>query len=122
ALALLDFQMPGMNGLELARAIKADPLLRSLRLVLLSSIGQRGDGAEARYVGIAAYLTKPIRQSQLYDCLTTVMGMPADPPALPLVTRHSLVETQTPLRARVLVAEDNMVNQKVAVRMLEKLG
>ncbi|HEY7491581.1 MAG TPA: response regulator [Candidatus Tectomicrobia bacterium] len=122
ALAILDFHMPGMNGLELARAIKADPLLRSLRLVLLSSIGQRGDGAEARQVGIAAYLTKPIRQSQLYDCLTTVMGMPADPPAVPLVTRHSLVETQSQWRARVLVAEDNMVNQKVAVRMLEKLG
>jgi len=122
ALAILDLQMPGMDGLELARAIIADPLLRSLRLVLLSSIGQRGEGAEAQYRGFAAYLTKPIRQSQLYDCLTTIMGTPAELPAVPLVTRHSLAETQAHVRARVLVAEDNVVNQKVAVRMLEKLG
>jgi len=122
ALAILDLQMPGMDGLELARAIIADPLLRSLRLVLLSSIGQRGEGAEAQYRGFAAYLTKPIRQSQLYDCLTTIMGTPAELPAVPLVTRHSLAETQAQVRARVLVAEDNVVNQKVAVRMLEKLG
>jgi signal transduction histidine kinase/DNA-binding response OmpR family regulator len=122
ALAILDLQMPGMDGLELARAITADPLLRSLRLVLLSSIGQRGEGAEAQHMGFAAYLTKPIRQSQLYDCLTTIMGTPAEAPAMPLVTRHSLAETQAQVRARVLVAEDNVVNQKVAVRMLEKLG
>jgi signal transduction histidine kinase/DNA-binding response OmpR family regulator len=122
ALAILDMQMPGMDGLALARVIKADPLLRSLRLVLLSSIGQRGEAAAAQHTGIAAYLTKPIRQSQLHDCLTTVLGTPAAPPAMPLVTRHSLAETQAQLRVRVLVAEDNVVNQKVAVRMLEKLG
>jgi two-component system sensor histidine kinase/response regulator len=122
ALAILDLQMPGMNGLELARTIKDDPLLRSLRLVLLSSLCRRGDGTEAQRIGFAAYLTKPIRQAQLYDCLTTVMGSPAEAPAVPLVTRHRLAETQAQLRVRVLVAEDNVVNQKVAVRMLEKLG
>jgi signal transduction histidine kinase/DNA-binding response OmpR family regulator len=122
ALAMLDVQMPGMDGLELARAIKSDPTLSALRLVLLSSIGQRGEGATARHTGIAASLTKPIRQSQLYNCLTTVLGPPAAPPAVSLGTHHRLVEIQAHVRARVLVVEDNVVNQKVAVRILEKLG
>ena len=122
AVAIVDVQMPGMDGLELARTITADPLLRSLRLVLLTAIGQRGAGAAAQQRGCAAYLTKPIRHAQLYDCLATVMGTPTEAPAGPLVTRHTLAETQAHERARVLVAEDNVVNQKVAVRMLEKLG
>ena len=137
-LAILDMQMPGMDGLALARAIKADPALAATRLVLLTSFGRRGDGEEARKAGIAAYLTKPVRQSHLYECLRTVMGRtPAsDPsvgavrepllqknqPAPGLVTRHTLAETAARNLPRILVAEDNIINQKVAVRILEKLG
>jgi two-component system sensor histidine kinase/response regulator len=133
-LAILDMMMPGMNGLDLARTIKTDPLLAPLRLVLLTSYGRPGHGEEARQAGIAAYLTKPTRQSQLFDCLATVMGMPGPPPqpaagsgspqAVPasLVTRHTLAEATSRSRCRLLLAEDNLVNQKVAVRMLEKLG
>ncbi len=127
-LAILDMQMPGMDGLQLARAIKADPYLASARLVMLTSVGERGDSEKARRVGVEAYLTKPVRQSELHDCLATVMGGPADEEMPPgersdnLVTRYSLKEKRAAFRARVLVAEDNLVNQKVAVRTLEKLG
>ena len=122
-LAILDMQMPGMDGMQLARAIKADPRLSAVRLVLLTSVGRRGDGEEARRSGIDAYLTKPVRQSELYDALATVMsGQEAPSEEAELVTRHSLREKRAAGRGRVLVAEDNPVNQKVAARMLENLG
>jgi len=90
----------------------------------MTSVGQRGDAARLEKEGFAAYLTKPVRQSQFYDCLATVLG-PNQPPAGPrrrsIVTRHSLSEDQR-CRARILVVEDNPTNQKVAVGILKKLG
>ena len=125
-LAILDMQMPKMDGLELAHAIKQDPDISSTRLVLLTSMGQRGDGEEARKAGIEAYLTKPIRQVQLYDVLSMVMGSSEAAPSpegdRPLVTAHTLKEAEARTRARLLLVEDNEVNQKVAARTLEKLG
>lgn len=127
-LAILDMQMPGMDGLELASRIKSDPMISATRLVLLTSVGQRGDAKAAQSAGIAAYLTKPIRQSLLYECLSLVLGsvsdvvVPTPQTATPIITRHSLLESQTRSRPLVLVVEDNPVNQKVAATMLEKLG
>ncbi|CAN5813176.1 hypothetical protein BH23ACT11_BH23ACT11_01700 [soil metagenome] len=125
-LALVDLQMPGMNGLELARAIKDDPDISQTRLVLVTSVAQRGEGVETRRAGIEAYLTKPLRQAQLYDTLSVVMGFPeaqeTQEDARPLVTAHTLKEDEARSRARLLLAEDNEVNQKVAARTLEKLG
>ena len=133
-LAILDLQMPGMDGLELGHAITADPLLAATRLVLLTSVGLRGQADKAKQAGISAYLTKPVHRSQLYDCLTMIVDLPAksvtDPlevgaagrPHDLLVTRHTLKEAAAAARARILVAEDNIVNQKVAVCQLEKLG
>jgi two-component system, sensor histidine kinase and response regulator len=127
--AVLDMQMPGIDGLELARRIKDAPKLSGTRLIMLTSMGQRGDGTLAKEAGISTYLTKPVRQSELYNCLVTVMGsrISADGTAedanqaeMPLVTRHNLREVAS--RTRLLVAEDNPVNQKVAAHMLEKLG
>jgi PAS domain S-box-containing protein len=127
-LAILDLQMPDMNGLELARRIKAESPLSSTRLILLTSLGRRGDAKAAHDVGIAAYLTKPIRQSQLYKCLSLVLASSssaasdvAQSPA-PLITRHSLSEAQAQSRGRILVVEDNPINQKVVVKMIELLG
>ena len=123
-LAVLDMQMPGMDGMELARRIKADPDLSRIRLVLLTSMGRRGE--EAGQSGIEAYLTKPVRQSDLYDALVTVMS---DHPVT--VMGGTAPGEKRSLRSpgrqmagthRVLVAEDNPVNQKVAERMLESLG
>ncbi len=126
-LAILDMQMPEMDGLQLARAIKEDPAISSTRLVLLTSMGRRGDGEEVRGTGIEAYLTKPVRQAQLYDMLSTVLGSEeaeaeSSGDNRPLVTAHTLKEAEGRTRARLLLAEDNEVNQKVAVRTLEKLG
>ena len=73
AVALLDMHMPGMDGLTLARVITADPTLATVRLILLSSWGQRGDARAAQAAGIAAYLTKPVRHGQLYQTLMTVL-------------------------------------------------
>jgi CheY-like chemotaxis protein/HPt (histidine-containing phosphotransfer) domain-containing protein len=131
-LAILDLNMPDMDGMELAHRIKTDPSISSTRLILLTSLGLRGEAEQARRVGFSAYLTKPVRQSRLYDAIATVMSFPEGQAASqehepPIVTRHSLKEAEARSgerfsRAHVLVAEDNAVNQKVAVRMLEKLG
>jgi PAS domain S-box-containing protein len=131
--AFINMQLPGMDGLELARAIKADPALAPTRLVLLTSQGQRGDAQAAHTAGYAAYLRRPVRESQLYECLVTLRtvsapataseGQSAGRTARPaLVTRHSLAEAKARAVVKILVAEDNVINQKVAVRMLEKLG
>jgi two-component system, sensor histidine kinase and response regulator len=106
----------------LARAIKADPLLSRTPLVLLTSVAHRGSAGEAEHAGFSAFLLKPIRQSQLYDCIATVIGAASEPAAPRLITGETLRDAPAAIRARVLLAEDNVVNQRVAVRMLEKLG
>ena len=127
-LAIVDMQMPDMDGLQLARAIRSDRNLAGLRLIMLTSVGLRGHAAESHRAGYAAYLTKPVRASQLYDCIATVMSgadqaSPGDPlPSRPLVTRHSLKEAREQNRLRVLVADDNETNQMVAVQILRRLG
>jgi CheY-like chemotaxis protein len=132
-LAIIDMQMPGMDGLALAQAIKADPLLAPTRLILLTSQGQRGDAQAARTAGYAAYLTRPVQESQLYECLLAVANPHALAPSCagqsdnrsapaPLITCHSLAEVKTRGIPKILLAEDNVINQKVATRMLEKLG
>ena len=119
-LAILDHQMPDMDGMMLARTIKSDRALAAIPLVLLTSVSYRGCAGEAKDAGFSAFLIKPIRQSQLYDCIAGVMHLSVDSGPRRLITSDLLPEIQT--RARVLVAEDNVVNQKVASRMLEKLG
>jgi two-component system sensor histidine kinase/response regulator len=128
-LAILDLMMPGMDGFELARTIKSDPSISEVVLVLLTSFGQRGDGATSREAGVSAYLTKPVRHSQLFECLANVMGqrlvavnLVGNETGSKLVTSHSLVEAKPISNKLILLAEDNIVNQKVAVRQLKKLG
>jgi YesN/AraC family two-component response regulator len=104
-------QMPEMDGIELAQKIKADPQISSTKLIMLSSIGYCGEGEEALQASIEAYLTKPVKQSQLYDALATVMGPPEEAEApqeeqRQLVTVHSLKEAKARSRIRLLVAED----------------
>ncbi|MGE3539884.1 MAG: response regulator [Candidatus Tectimicrobiota bacterium] len=120
-LLVLNAYLPDMDGLQLAQAIKALPALTALRLVLLTPLGQRGEGEAARAAGIQGYLTKPIREHQLRECLLTVLGLQATDSAT-LVTRHTLQEARAQQRKRILLAEDNPVNQKVALGCLKKLG
>ena len=131
-IAILDQQMPTMDGEQLARTIKADAQLKNTALVLLTSVGNRGDAARMREAGFSAYLTKPARESQLLNALMTVWDSQKRAPSAQFVTRHSLAQGRTTIfkeepvppmfRARVLIVEDNAVNQMVAARLLEKLG
>ncbi|MGC4097627.1 MAG: response regulator [Nitrospira sp.] len=126
--ALLDMQMPGMDGLELAHRIKSDSAISATRLVLLTSVGQRGDAQMAQNAGIAAYLTKPIRQSLLYECLSRVLRSESQTPhstdrSIPSsLTQDGRSDVPTRSMPLVLVVEDNPVNQKVAANMIEKMG
>ncbi len=125
---LLDHQMPGMDGEDVARAISADPRIKGIRILILTSVGQRGDARKFRDLGCSAYLTKPVRQSQLLDALAEALVEDRDltdqkeeERTAGIITRHSLGEGVT-RSARVLLAEDNVVNQKVAMRILQKGG
>src|SRR5262249_39294747 len=121
-IAILDHQMPGTDGEELGREILDDRALRDTLLVMLTSAGHRGDAARMLAVGFSAYLVKPVRQSQLLDTLRTALGArEQDDAAREAGTPRAPLPTGPP-RGRVLVAEDNAVNQKVAQRMLERLG
>jgi two-component system, sensor histidine kinase and response regulator len=120
-LILLDAQMPEMDGFVLAECIKRNPDWKTATIMMLSSAGQRGDAKRCRDLGIAAYLTKPVRQAELLDAILTALGTKPIKEATPaLVTRHSLRENGPHLR--ILLVEDNPVNQALAVRLLEKRG
>jgi CheY-like chemotaxis protein len=136
-IALIDHEMPGMTGSELGRLIKADPLLQATLMLMISSLGHRGEAAEMAQIGFAGYLAKPVRQKQLFDCMGAVLGRANQPPAHQqtsevsktsevymqssgIVTRHTVAEAGHTVR--ILLAEDNVINQKVAQQMLKKLG
>jgi PAS domain S-box-containing protein len=121
--ALLDMQMPGMDGLELARAIKDDPDLAGVKLLLLSSWAEAGHNGDGHEAGIDARLLKPIRASRLLAQLVALLGRGST--AAPLSPKRTAPEppASPPTRsARILVAEDNAVNQKLIARILEKKG
>ncbi len=123
--ALLDYHMPGIDGEELGRSIRAQPQLDPTRLVLLTSAGSRGDVRRFAELGFAGYLLKPITERELAGCLSLVISNSGDSwrqREQPLVTRHQVSAVGGLERARVLLAEDNAVNQKVARAMLERLG
>jgi CheY-like chemotaxis protein len=121
-LVLLDMQMPEMDGMAVARAVKADDSLRGVRVVVLTSLAHHPEERHYRDAGISAYLTKPVKQSRLYDCVAMAMAevdqISARFPSAGSRGRQRVV----PQHVRVLMAEDNAVNQKVALRQLAKLG
>ena len=118
-LAIIDSRMPQVGGFELAERIRQDPRLSDVMIMMLTSAGQHGEAARCRELGISAYLPKPIRKSELLSAILTVLGQRSAKGA-PLVTRYSSRDKARHLR--VLVAEDNPVNQAVVLRMLEKMG
>ena len=127
--ALLDLVMPGMDGATLGRAIKSDPLLDGVRLVLLSSLGERGDARHFEQIGFSGYLVKPLRHTDLYNVLSTVLAIPAGGDAVEepqaIVTRHSAREKRRAAidpGKRILLVEDNLTNQQVALGILGKFG
>jgi CheY-like chemotaxis protein len=126
-LALLDVQMPGMDGLTLARTIKTDPAIAGTRLVALTCLGQACSSEELKLADINTYLVKPVKQSRLFDCLVSAMDkapirdavVKSDLSAAP--ADSSQLDPQRG-KARILLAEDNHTNQRVALGLLRKLG
>ncbi len=119
-IVLLDMEMPGMDGVGLARIVRNDPALASIRLILLTSVGRIGGAETIRQMGLDASLVEPVRQSELFDCLISTLGVvvgttESQVPALGNMNGESS-------HRRVLLAEDNAINQQVAVYMLESRG
>jgi two-component system sensor histidine kinase/response regulator len=134
-LALLDMQMPGMNGLMLALAIKSDPIIARTKLVMLTSMTQPGEADLLREAGVAECLTKPVKHSQLFDCLAIALTDETNGSTAPESGKDEQQESafsypslprrlseDSHRRIRVLVAEDKIVNQKVVSYQLQKLG
>jgi CheY-like chemotaxis protein len=118
SLILLDAQMPGEDGFMLAERIKEKPEYARTALIMLTSAGQRGDATRCQELGVSAYLMKPINAWELFRAILTILGEAR--PSASLLTHHSIQESMNPMT--ILVAEDNLVNQRLIKRMLEKMG
>jgi CheY-like chemotaxis protein len=122
---VLDMQMPDMDGMSVARAIKADPALCGTAIVILTSLAYHPDEGDLQALGISSYLTKPVKPSRLYDTLAVVAHGRSN--VTTRIVRKTPERVSVPVSdslrgVRVLVAEDNPVNQKVALWLLQKLG
>ena len=125
-IVITDQMMPGMDGEALGRAVKGTPSLHGTILIMLTSGGLRGDANRMKAIGFSAYLTKPVRRSHFLECLGTVLGKESDQilsgqKKSLFVTRHTISEARK-RKVRILIAEDNIINQKLALRLIEKFG
>ena len=115
--------MPDMDGFAFVEQIRKRPELATATIMMLTSAGHRGDAARCQELGVSAYLLKPIRQSELREAVARVLGAREQDGAIPLITRFSLQDAREPdAYLSVLLAEDNLVNQRLVVRLLEKRG
>ena len=123
-IAIIDMQMPEMDGATLGKLIKENSALKNTQLVMMTSMGSRGDAKRFGKIGFAAYLLKPVKQTHLFDCLAIVSGMKnttAIEAGNSIITRHSLDENAKQ-KLKILLVDDNIINQKVALIILKKLG
>ena len=128
-LTILDMQMPEMDGLMLARAIKSDPAISSTRLVMLTSLGNQLDAEDMKKAGVEACVLKPVKQSRLFGRIAEVMA--GHQPLARKKTQTSTLSLKSPITpppslsrkpTRILLAEDNIINQKVALGLLNNIG
>ncbi|MEW6259889.1 MAG: PAS domain S-box protein [Thermodesulfobacteriota bacterium] len=122
--ALIDMHMPGMDGMSLGRAIKANPLMENLRMVMLTSLGTRGEVKTLKEIGFTGYLTKPVRCEELRGVLTLALAGQCGT-GQQVATRHTVREVFpnfSKRNVRILLADDNLINQQVALGILKKLG
>jgi PAS domain S-box-containing protein len=123
-IAVLDMQMPAMDGATLGRQIKKDQRIQNTILVMMTSLGERGEVGRMEKIGFSAYLTKPVKMSKLHDCLAMVTNgnqQKTERRHKAILTKYSLAEIKKQ-NTRILLAEDNLVNQKVAIKYFGKLG
>ena len=119
-IVLLDMQMPGMDGEQTTRAIKSDPSIKNTKIIILTSMGKRGDAIRLEALGCSGYLLKPVKRRMLREAIIAVFGRKEEiQPGL--ITRHILNEQERHGK-RILLAEDNSINQKLAVSLLQKAG
>ena len=118
-LILLDMQMPELDGFDVAKIIKDTPSGKDVKIIMLSSIGQRGDSDRCKAVGISGYLHKPIKQSDLFDAIMMTMGLRSEETPT-VITHHKVYEERESFN--ILLAEDNLINQTLAINLLETRG
>jgi len=116
---LVDLQMPKLDGFEVAKRVKESASGADVEIILLTSVGQKGDAARCKEGGISGYLVKPVKQSELFDAILMALGHPPEG-RIPVITRYSIQEARR--RLNILLAEDNVVNQRLAAKILEKRG
>lgn len=124
-IVITDMQMPGRDGKALGIEIKSDAALKDTIMIMMSSIGQTDELKKLRKIGFAAYLVKPVKQSQLFDCLSLVMGNSLSRETADRsdqIIAGVIIDDFTMAKSRILLAEDNMVNQKVAMGILKRMG
>ncbi len=117
-IVLLDMQMPGMDGEQTARAIKSDPATKNVKIIILTSMGTRGDLDRLQALGCSGYLIKPVKQQLLFDAVVAVLS---ETEQGRMITRQTLAERRK-TGQRLLLAEDNPINQKLAVALLQRAG
>ncbi len=121
-IAIFDTALPDLDGADMARTIKSNPDLEETSLILITPLGRRGDAKTYKSNGFSAYFTRPIRQSDLYDCLLMLTSKTGREEFTPdLITQHSLNDNRNG-KFLLLLVEDNIINQKVALGMLKKMG
>jgi two-component system sensor histidine kinase/response regulator len=122
--AILDMAMPGMSGEVLGIKIKEDDKIKDTKLILLTYFGTKGDAIHFEKIGFSAYLTKPIKQARLYDCLKLILSSNSQQKKSTknsIITRHTIAENLK-RSVKILVVEDNVIGQRVAMGILQKLG
>jgi PAS domain S-box-containing protein len=124
-IGLVDYQMPGTDGYQFAAAVQEIPFLKEMKLILLTSAGQQGDAALASKRGFAGYLSKPIKRGELLDCISIVLGFanqPDDPREGEVITKYTAKEAKMAMKPKILLAEDNEINRKLVINVLNKKG
>ena len=120
SIAIIDYQMHGMSGYELAATLKSMPLANDIKLILLSSETKIGDGKSAKQHGFLGHLSKPVRRDDLLSCIAIVLGLKKeDEEKQEVVTKHMVKEVKNALKPRILLVEDNEINRKIVISMLK---